>query len=673
MKRVLRKVLAIVISISIIIGLLPGVTVRAAGGFDYSSWDINNKVRFNGYDWYVIDGSSSSVTLLAADPIGVSCFDSRPLALADNVYSHSAVKEYLDDLTGPGGAFEGVSGVIESVDLPDVNVSGAKLYLLSVSEALNVPENLRITVQKEGRTDKADNFWWLRSQPAPAGMDKFATCVSGGNGTTTDSGGDRVDDELDVRPALRLNLGLVSYSAEKNEFIPDGGSGYNYDSGRFDYKRWNKAVKVNFNDMEWFVTDGSDTSVTLFAADTLVWTAYSASGNISNDYSTSNVKWILDEQINNSEIGRFCNVANVIKSVDLPDVGVTGVKLYLLSLSEAAALPVFMRKLTFENEDHYANQWLRTPSEEGLLGYNVDTIISDGGLVYKYDDAGNRTGTYAAGAHYYLVVRPALQLNLGAVSFSEETRTFVPSRDQLVRFVTRLYEIALGREPEPAGLENWTSQLWSGEKNAVDIVYGVLCSPEYLGKGKSNEEVVTDCYNAMLDRNPDADGFNDWTSRLNDGMSINAIFAGFVGSREFGNLCAFYGINPGTYTLNEGRDKNYGVTKFVSRLYTQALGRSYDVDGLNDWCDRINNDTSRENVLSVATNGFFHSEEFLQKGLSDEDFVRVCYRTYLGREAEPGGFEDWVDRLRNGTGRDEVMRGFAYSEEFSKIMAEYGL
>ena len=260
---------------------------------------------------------------------------------------------------------------------------------------------------------------------------------------------------------------------------------------------------------------------------------------------------------------------------------------------------------------------------------------------------------------------------------SEESAASIPVRvdpTQATEFVNRMYSVVLGREADPDGLEDWVNRLTLGTASAVDIVQGFLCSDEYNNKGKSNGEIVTDCYNAMLGRNPDEDGYNDWVSRLDSGMSVNAIFAGFVGSQEFGNLCASYGISPGTYPLNEARDQNAGVTAFVSRLYTQALGRGYDATGLNDWTGQINANPSRENIMNIATNGFFHSEEFVNKNLDNTEFVKVLYRTYLGREYDDAGLADWVGQLDSGSNdRDGVMRGFAYSPEFDGIMAGYGL
>lgn len=40
---------------------------------------------------------------------------------------------------------------------------------------------------------------------------------------------------------------------------------------------------------------------------------------------------------------------------------------------------------------------------------------------------------------------------------------------------------------------------------------------------------------------------------------------------------------------------------------------------------------------------------------SDDEFVRACYREILRREADPGGFQYWVDGLRGGMSRQVVV------------------
>nr|MCR4998910.1 DUF4214 domain-containing protein [Lachnospiraceae bacterium] len=112
------------------------------------------------------------------------------------------------------------------------------------------------------------------------------------------------------------------------------------------------------------------------------------------------------------------------------------------------------------------------------------------------------------------------------------------ARAQVRAFVSRLYRVALNRNPDPDGLTDWTNRLINGDAQAVNIVQGILGSNEYANMGKSNGEIVNDCYRAMLGRDAEEEGYNHWLVRLDNGMSMNAIFAGFVGSDEFKNLCA---------------------------------------------------------------------------------------------------------------------------------------
>ena len=114
------------------------------------------------------------------------------------------------------------------------------------------------------------------------------------------------------------------------------------------------------------------------------------------------------------------------------------------------------------------------------------------------------------------------------------------------------------------------------------------------------------------------------------------------------------------------------LTSLITLIYTKALGSGYDVSGLNDWCNRILD--KKWTVTDAATTGFFHSREFLDKNLSNAEYIKVLYRTFLGREYDIQGFYDWLGKLdSNKMTRDQVLQGFSNSPEFRKIMKEYGL
>ncbi len=253
------------------------------------------------------------------------------------------------------------------------------------------------------------------------------------------------------------------------------------------------------------------------------------------------------------------------------------------------------------------------------------------------------------------------------------TGNYTRKANVIVEFVTRMYNVALDREPDQAGLDQWSNDLKYGTKKGADIAEGFYLSQELLGKHLSDADYVELAYKGIMDRGSDSDGKSYWVTALDAGCTYRAVVKGFVESTEFGNLCQTYRITPGTIEVTEARDKNIGVTRLVSRMYTEVLGRRPDDSGLNSWCDNILSNTTKANIIDVSTNGFLHSQEFLNKGLDDTEYVKVLYRAYLGREADQAGLNDWLSRLSNGTSRDEVAAGFAGSQEFENIMRSYGL
>ena len=237
-------------------------------------------------------------------------------------------------------------------------------------------------------------------------------------------------------------------------------------------------------------------------------------------------------------------------------------------------------------------------------------------------------------------------------------------------FVTRLYQVCLGREPDKSGYMDWMNRLSTGKASAAVAVQGFMMSKEMQNKKLSNADFVEVCYHALMDRASDAGGKKNWVEKLNNGVSRNYILRGFIGSVEFTKLCSKYGVTRGDISLSERRDQNYGLTSFVGRLYNNALGRTPDAGGINNWCDLLI--LKKRTPKQVATTGFFHSVEFLKKSLNNTEFVKVLYRTFLDREYDTGGLNDWVGRLNNGEYRDTVLAGFADSKEFKNLIDKSG-
>ncbi len=237
-------------------------------------------------------------------------------------------------------------------------------------------------------------------------------------------------------------------------------------------------------------------------------------------------------------------------------------------------------------------------------------------------------------------------------------------------FVSRMYTIALDREPDADGLKNWSNQLYDKKSDGASIARGFICSDEFKRFGDTDADYVMVLYYTFFNRPPDEDGWTTWMSSLNGGMSREEVLAGFVNSAEFGALCDSYGIARGTMESDGSNIYNSGVRDFVLRNYEKALGRPGETAGVEDWSHKINK--GEMSALDVAQS-FFHSQEFLNKNTSNDEYVEILYRTFLGREYDDAGKADWVGQLNAGKSRDDVMKGFAYSQEFKNIMAKYGL
>ena len=251
------------------------------------------------------------------------------------------------------------------------------------------------------------------------------------------------------------------------------------------------------------------------------------------------------------------------------------------------------------------------------------------------------------------------------------TNTGYSNRDD---FVWRMYDLVLNRTPDPNGYMSWTGDLRSQSKNAADLVCGFFLSQEFTNRELGDDEFVEICYQALMDRNYDEGGRAGWIRKLENGMSRTYVLKGFVNSQEFANLCSTYGIAKGSIRTSEPRDVNEGITSFVARCYREVLGRRYDTGGINTWCRKIlNASNKKQEAIHTASIGFFHSPEFIGRNTTNEEYVTILYHTFLDREPESSGYKDWTGRLARGTGRDSVMRGFADSAEFAKILARYGI
>ena len=256
-------------------------------------------------------------------------------------------------------------------------------------------------------------------------------------------------------------------------------------------------------------------------------------------------------------------------------------------------------------------------------------------------------------------------------------------------FVTRMYEVCLGRTPEQEGLDDWSNRLSSGQAKGSDIAFGFIFSEEFQNKNLCNSHYVDALYRSFFGREADDTGKADWVGKLDAGVTRGAVMTGFVNSQEFSNLCNSYGIEQGigdwsgdnmTVTGNceqctkSGNTGNQNVDRekiraFVERLYTECLGRKAEKQGLEYWTDALVNGMTGSEVAY----GFVFSDEYKMRNTSDRQFVTMLYHTILDREPDTS-VVDWVYKMElYGLSRKGVFNGFMQSEEFSNLCTQSGI
>ncbi len=232
------------------------------------------------------------------------------------------------------------------------------------------------------------------------------------------------------------------------------------------------------------------------------------------------------------------------------------------------------------------------------------------------------------------------QIASGFTNSPEFRQTFGAADDRA--FITLLYDNVLDRAPDTQGLENWTGRLERGEMDRPQVVIGFSESQEFRNTTEASalafsraglqagfSDDVYRLYRATLDRDPDQEGFTNWTARLADGQPYSTIVAGFTNSPEF-------------------RQK-YGSTtdrEFVTLLYNNVLDRAPDTQGLENWTGRLERgEMDRPQVVT----GFSQSAEFTASSAPD-------LRGWMLRQGTD-------DILVAGAGSDTLMGGL-WSDTF---------
>lgn len=129
------------------------------------------------------------------------------------------------------------------------------------------------------------------------------------------------------------------------------------------------------------------------------------------------------------------------------------------------------------------------------------------------------------------------RINAGATYGTVASGIF-ESAERLDPIIKQYYRDYLRREAEPAGV-TFYRELWRADGGPDNVVANIISSEEFFASaGGTNRLWVTELYRRLLGREPDAAGLDYWTTRLDSGqLSRQQVVFGFTRSNEnFTNL-----------------------------------------------------------------------------------------------------------------------------------------
>ncbi|MGH7138247.1 MAG: DUF4214 domain-containing protein, partial [Pirellulales bacterium] len=112
------------------------------------------------------------------------------------------------------------------------------------------------------------------------------------------------------------------------------------------------------------------------------------------------------------------------------------------------------------------------------------------------------------------------------------------SPEHLAPIIEQYYQQFLGRPADPGGLQYWIAQ-WQHDGGPLNVVAYMIGSPEFYAKAQAahpnltpTEAWVTSLYERLLNREPDANGLQNWTNQINNGLSLQQVVLDFQESPE---------------------------------------------------------------------------------------------------------------------------------------------
>ena len=336
--------------------------------------------------------------------------------------------------------------------------------------------------------------------------------------------------------------------------------------------------------------------------------------------------------------------------------------------------------LTFDN---YTGQGTRAYDAEGRMKQAQD--IYQNWSTYTYDADGRRVKRATAYGETWQVYGVDGELlaeyQAGAATFlatkeygyrGGELLVTMSSGDvqRITRFIKNLYYNCLARDPNSTELQQKTDQLAQagvqGESQLLAaaklVARGLFESSEYVARGRTDSQYVTDLYNAYLQRAPDTSGLNFWVQDVQNNGRGHTLTS-FEVSSEFATLGeTVYG------TASAG--DNQRVDHFIDEFYLGAYNSFPTTAQKQQQEQRLNNAAAVSQDQVKAEARLIGAEIFQATNYNsthtDSQYVTDLYEAFLQRAPDGPGQSFWLSKVQN-EGRASALAGFQNSTEFGEL------
>jgi PKD repeat protein len=256
-------------------------------------------------------------------------------------------------------------------------------------------------------------------------------------------------------------------------------------------------------------------------------------------------------------------------------------------------------------------------------------------------------------------------------------------------FLNALYQNALSRAIDAAGLQTWTQALVNGMSRTA-VATAVLSSPE------SDADQVQALYQRFLSRAADPAGLNTFVNALEQGASIDQVIATIVASSEFAPyqsqlyVAQLYkdllrrtadaaGLATFTAALENGTATRQQVVQailssseyqsdVVQNWYNLLLHRPADPAGLNGFSTFLEQGgTDQQLAALLAGSGEYFT---VRGGGTNDGFLTALYQDTLGRAVDAAGRAAWDQALATGTTRQQVAAAIFASGEYDTNLVQ---